>query len=61
MALWGAIPVEIHRGFPGNVIKLKNMFRVIPGKMAKAQRDNSPNNELISMCLNILEIFTCKL
>ena len=48
MAVRRAVPVEIHRGFPGNAANLKNMFRVIPGKMAvptdKVQGDNSPNN-----------------
>ena len=49
MAVRRAVPVEIRRGFPGNAVNLKSMFRVIPGKMAapadKVQRDNSLNNE----------------
>ena len=49
--------MEIHRGITGNMVNLKSMFHVIPGKMTaptnKAWRNNNTNNEYIPRSLNI--------
>ena len=57
--------MEIHRGITGNMVNLKSMFHVIPGKMAaptnKVWRDNSPNKEYIPKSCNMFIDFCVKI